>query len=166
MKKRSILSIVFAIMFVLIALFVIGFIVWFINFNANFVSPQEEVFQSIGEYECVEYYSSNTIQDFTDFGVFYYSKPEIENAENFSEISDEKELFEYIDNFEGWVKGYPDDYEIKQYYNFDRAIIDKKDYIYIADKSSEDDTYPKFHSYDLYFFDLQSQKLYYFHNNL
>ena len=64
------------------------------------------------------------------------------------------------------VNSYSDDREIKKNYSFDKSIIDNEDYIYIYDKSDDEELYDQFEYYDIYIFDIQSEKLYYFHNNI
>lgn len=169
MKKLSkSFDIICRIAVVTIVLFVIGFIIKFIHFSVTFVSPQEQVINSIGENECVAYYSGGVFQDFTDYAIYSYSNPRIEGNENFSKVTDTEEINTYLDDFQKWVDMYPEDEEIRENYNFDRNIIDESDYVYIADRSTEesDSMYEKFDSYDFYIYDSQSKRLYYFHNNI
>ena len=146
-------------------LLVVGFVVCFIIFSSIFVSPQEEVINSIGEYECDCYYSNNIVQDHTDFAVYSFKNPDIENAESFQKVTDTTEIDAYLDDFEKWVR-LQESSEVNKHYDFDRSIIDNEDYFYIADKSFEDNYYKQFVSYDLYIFDIQTEKLYFFHNNI
>ncbi|MGN0115597.1 MAG: hypothetical protein ACI396_09735, partial [Acutalibacteraceae bacterium] len=77
----------------------------------------------------------------------------------------------YLDDFEKWVdlirEGKPKS-ELAENYDFDRSAIDDSDYYYIGGRNSEtlsDIDYNGQSLYDIYFFDLQTNTLYYFHNN-
>lgn len=157
-------------MIILILIFIIPFLI----FSFTFVSPQEEVFLSLGEYEVVEYCSYGVFQDFTDYGKYTYENPDLENNEYFGQMTEEdvKELNEYIDNYEEWVDAITEeitgdmDREFAETYDFNRNIISTDDYCYIYDSVDYDDFYEKFDSYDLYFYDTETEILYYFHNNI
>jgi hypothetical protein len=53
-------------------------------------------------------------------------------------------------------------------YDFDRSLIDNDDYLYVETEwfDPSDDGNAVFASYDVYFFDVQTNTLYYFHNNI
>lgn len=144
---------------------IVGFAVHFIIFSITFISPQEQVINSIGEYECDCYYSNNVVQDHTDYAVYSFENPDIENAQSFKEVTDTTEIDAYLDDFEKWVR-LQSSSEVNKYYDFDRSTIDTADYFYIADKAFEDSYYKQFAYYDLYIFDSQTEKLYFFHNNI
>ena len=143
-----------------------GIILGFVIFNFTYVSPQEKIIDSIGKSECEVYYSNNGFQEYTDFAVYTYSEPEIVKSENFRKAYNKNKLESYLNNFENMVNSYSDDREIKKNYSFDKSIIDNEDYIYIYDKSDDEELYDQFENYDIYIFDIQSEKLYYFHNNI
>ncbi len=164
-KKKNKLFFILLIPIIIIVFVFLAFAIRFIIFNFTYVSPQEEIIQSIGKYECLEYYSNNGFQDYTDYGVYSYDNPKIDEAEDFKPCSDFTQLNEYLDNFENWVYSYSPDIEIRKY-NFERSIIDESDYYCIKDKSFEDDFRSQFDSYDIYIFDTQTEKLYYFHQNI
>lgn len=151
---------------VIFGLLFLGIILGFIIFNFTYVSPQQKIIDSIGKCECEVYYSNNGFQDYTDFAVYTYSEPEIVKSEKFRKAYNKNKLESYLNNFEAMVNSYSDDIEIKKNYSFDRGIIDNEDYIYIYDKSDDEEFYDQFEYYDIYIFDIQSEKLYYFHNNI
>ena len=151
---------------VISGLLFLGVILDFIIFNFTYVSPQQKIIDSIGKSECEVYYSNNGFRDYTDFAVYTYSEPEIVKSEKFRKAYNKNELESYLSNFENMVISYSDDVEIKKNYRFDRSIIDDEDYIYIYDKSDDEELYAQFECYDIYIFDIQSEKLYYFHNNI
>ena len=84
--------------------------------------------------------------------------------------ADLTEINEHLDNFEGWIETIKEgnnSSEIVLNYDFDRAIIDEKDFIYIySEKHTWDDGFTSLVNYDVYFFDSQTMVLYYFHNNI
>ena len=75
-----------------------------------------------------------------------------------------------LDDFESWIETYREgdaSREIVVNYDFDRSIIDSEDYLYIdSEKHTWDDGYTSLVNYDVYFFDTQTNTLYYFHNNI
>lgn len=145
---------------------IIILIICFLSFSSTYASPQEEVFSSLGEYEIVEYCSNGTWQDFTDYYKLIYENPNIENSEYLKQMTEEdiEESNLYIDDFEGWVALITDETneankQFAEIYDFDRKIISTNDYCYIDD-------YIEPSSYDLYFYDTETEILYYFHNNI
>lgn len=137
-------------------------------------APEDKVLNSLGEYKSREYYSEGEFQDFTDYAKYYYDSVDFTNNEYFSKIgpSDMDVLNEHLDDFESWIETYRKGYascEIVINYDFDRSIIDSEDYLYIESKQYNDpwdDGNMVFASYNIYFFDIQTNTLYYFHNNI
>lgn len=149
---------------------IILLVVFFLGFSSTYVPPQEDVRLSLGEYEVVEYCSYGVFQDFTDYGKYTYENPDFENNEYLKQMTDEniEELNRYLDNYDEWVdiitEEITDDMtrEFAETYDFNREIISTEDYCYIYDNPD----YPEFSSYDLYFYDTETEILYYFHNNI
>ena len=59
--------------------------------------------------------------------------------------------------------------ELKDNYDFDKNIVSEGDFFYIETKDGEpigQGTYGKFDNYSVYYFDVDAQILYYFHNNI
>lgn len=138
----------------------------------SFVAPKDQVLNSLGKYDQSEYYSEGGFQDYTDYAKYYFASVEIDGNEYFNRIqdSDIEVLNEHLDNFESWIKVYREgdsSREIVVNYDFDRALIDNEDYIYInSEKHEWDDGFVSLVNYDVYFFDSQTKTLYYFHNNI
>lgn len=130
-------------------------------------SRQAQVRASLGSCERKVFYTSGGFQDYTDFGIYACSAVDLENNSYFAPITppDREVLWAFLDDFEGWVdvigRSDPQN-EIVVHYAFDRSIVDTGDWFYIY----EDPDYPKFGSYDIWFFDSQTYLLYYFHNNI
>ena len=58
-----------------------------------------------------------------------------------------------------WVREEPD---VEAGYDFDISEIEEGDYFYIE----TDEFYDEFGCYDVYYFDMETEILYYFHNNI
>ncbi len=72
---------------------------------------------------------------------------------------------EHIEDFEDWIEAIKDsnpESEVVAGYDFDLSLISEADYVYIYD----DPDYPELGNYDVYFFDMETMTLYYFHNNI
>ena len=135
-------------------------------------APEDKVLNSLGEYKSKEFYTEGAFQDYTDYAKYYYDPVDFTNNEYFSiiELSDIDALNEHLDDYESCIEahGYNDaSSEIVVNYDFDRSLIDSEDYLYIdSEKHTWDDGYTSLVNYDVYFFDTQTNTLYYFHNNI
>ena len=134
---------------------------------------EDKVISSIGEYKNHEYYSEGEFQDFTDYAKYYYDSADFTDNKYFSKIqqSDINALNEHLDDFESWISTYRENditCEIVVHYDFDRCFIDYEDYLYIYSEQGDpwEDGNIVLYNYDIYFFDTQSNTLYYFHNNI
>jgi len=138
--------------------------------------PADPVLNSLGEYDRYVYYTQGEFQDYTDYAKYYYSSARIAENDYFTNIqeTDAARFYECLENFESWLATYAEyepSCEIVVNYDFDQTIVDATDYIHIEwDKydTTWDDgrTTTTLAGYDVYFFDTQTQVLYYFHNNI
>ena len=134
--------------------------------------PVDKVLDSLGEYKSCEFYTEDSFQDYTDYAKYYYDSVDFSNNEYFTKIeqSDIDVLNEHLDDFESWIETYREgdaSRDIVVNYDFDRSFIDNADYLYInSEKHTWDDGYTSLVNYDVYFFDTQTNTLYYFHNNI
>lgn len=152
---------------VLIALLIAGMLFTGLVVGLSLLfSAEDAVWESLPDYESEEFYSSGGFQDFTDYGKYTYRIYETELMENpyFSRITEEDipEILEYIENFEGWVEAC-DDFP-KEKYDFDAASMEAGDYFCLLNRYEEPEK--RFWDYDLYYFDLETGILYYFHSNI
>ena len=139
-------------------------------------TPENKVLTSLGEYKSHEFYTEGAFQDYTDYAKYYFESADLTDNEYFSKIqqSDIDTLNEHLDDFESWIKTYREgdaSREIVVNYDFDRSLIDFEDYLHIYSETSthtwDDGTTTTFFiNYDIYFFDTQTNTLYYFHNNI
>lgn len=111
-----------------------------------------------------------------DYAIYTYSKMDADVLESNPYLSkigaDVENVLSYIENYEGWIEASAraeEGSELVGNYNFDKSIIDGNDYIYIKTKEGEpigNRVYGKFENYSIYFFDVDTNTLYYFHNNI
>lgn len=130
-------------------------------------SRQENVLHSLGTYVEKQFWTHGSFQDYTDFGKYSYSSVNIDANNYFTPVSDAdiETISAFIDNFEGWIDTFRNSNsndELVLNYSFDRSIMDTTDYFYIY--TGEYDS--EFACYDVWFFDSQTNMLYYFHNNI
>ena len=135
------------------------------------IAPENKALNSLGEYKSYEFYTEGAFQDYTDYAKYYYDLVDFSNNKYFTKIeqSDVDVLNEHLDDFESWIETYREgdaSRDIVVNYDFDRSFIDSADYLYInSEKHTWDDGYTSLVNYDVYFFDTQTNTLYYFHNN-
>lgn len=133
---------------------------------------EDPVIKSLPEYKSKDSYLSEGFQDYTDYAKYTFDNIETDDLNEsgyFKEATeaDVSEILAYIKNFEGWVD--LEDGEVEENYDFDKTIVTVGDYFYIDTKYGQPigtTTYGKFDDYNVYFFDTDSQILYYFHNNI
>lgn len=134
---------------------------------------QVPVLATLPDYKNKEFYTSGGFQDYTDYAKYTYNSVTVENLESskyFTVITSEDvdEILLHIDDFEEWVETIGG--ELKKNYDFDRSIVTEGDFFYIKTKYGEpigqQGTYGKFHNYSVFYFDIDAQILYYFHNNI
>lgn len=139
---------------------------------ASCTLPEDEVIVSLGAYKSREFFTSGGFQDYTDYAKYAYTSANISGNKYLKQIREEDrdEINRHLDDFEEWIEIIEDSEpsnEVVVNYDFDREIIDEEDFIYI---DSEEHTwsygYTSLVRYNIYFFDTQTQILYYFHNNI
>ena len=135
-------------------------------------SHQKSVISSLPDYESKLFYTIDGFQDYTDYAKYIYDNitiQDLKSSEYFTmtTANDVEEILLHIDDFEGWVEACGG--ELKENYDFDKSIVSEGDFFYIETKEGESigqRTYRKFENYDVYYFDVDAQILYYFHNNI
>ena len=133
---------------------------------------RDAVIASLPKYTSEVFYTSGGFQDYTDYAKYTYDSIPIENfetSEYFSAVTekDVEEILLYLENFESWVETVGG--ELKDNYDFDKTVVRVGDFFYIETKYGQpigDGTYDKFDNYDIYYFDIDAQILYYLHNNI
>ena len=115
---------------------------------------------SIGWYKEKNFWTHGW-RDYTDFGVYHCPNAKLTGNRYFDQVTgdDIERIDEYFDNYERWIESFDPQDELVRNYTFNRDIVDELDYFYI--KSKDDN----FSNYDLWIYDSQTKKLYYFHNN-
>ena len=133
---------------------------------------QDPVLASLPRYQSEVFYTSGGFQDYTDYAKYTYdelSTEKFENSKYFTETSSEdiEEILLYIDDFEQWVEAVSGELEVN--YDFDKNVVTEGDFFCIKTKEGQpigERTYGKFENYTVYYFDIDTQVMYYFHNNI
>lgn len=128
--------------------------------------PEDIILESLPKYSEKEYYSSGGFQDTTDYAKYTYliSEEDLQNNEYLLPVksTDVPQIIAYIEDFEELLSvshDFP-----SESYDFDKAIVSAGDYFYVSNRYQEPEK--AFWNYDLYYFDLESLTLYYFHSNI
>ena len=134
--------------------------------------PEDPVKASLGEYENHQYLRSGGFEEYTDYAKYYYTSADVSENPYLKRI-DEQDLAvidRHLDDFEMWIdtiKESEPSNEVVLNYDFDRTMIDAEDYIYIdSEERTWSDGYTTLVNYNIYFFDTQTQTLYFFHSNI
>ena len=160
-------------LFIILSAVVLGFVLLLTSIFFGFLySQQELVIASLPDYESKEFYTIEGFQDYTDYAKYIYDNitiQDLESSEYFTitTADDVENIILFIEDFEGWVEACGG--ELKENYDFDKSIVSEGDFFYIETKEGEpigQRTYRKFENYDVYYFDVDAQILYYFHNNI
>lgn len=140
------------------------------------VSFQDPVMNSLPSEGKGTMYTHGEFQDYTDYGKYEYSgitAKFLDRNEYFQIVNSEDipELMGYLDNFEGWVAHAADcdECELAEMYDFSSTMIREGDYFCLqsdADSTQTDYAVWKYADYDIYYFSIETQTLYYFHNNI
>ena len=128
------------------------------------VFPQDKVLNSLGDYSKLVYLSSGGFQDYTDYAKYKVEKPDMKNNPYFKQLNSGVFIYEfygYIKNFEEWVRLTGG--ELAEGYDFDYTIVNESDYAYMY---SNPDYREKYDCYNVYFYDAETNVVYYFHNNI
>lgn len=135
------------------------------------IEPEDKVIASLGEYETREFFTDGGFQDYVGYAKYHFPAANVEENKYLDKIdtTDFTAINAILDDFESWIevisRSNPTN-EVVVNYSFDRAIVDAKDYFYIAaEMDTWDDGTIVFLCYDVYIFDIQTQILYYFHCN-
>lgn len=127
------------------------------------------VIDQLPEYERKEFYTSGGFQDYTDYAKYRWDTLKVGTVLKtgfFQEITgDSREtILRYIDDFEGWVDIIGG--ELKENYDFDKSRIEAGDYVCIMTDYDLQDELRAFWNYSLYYYDVDANMIYYFHNNI
>ena len=133
---------------------------------ALFFTPKDPILDSLPKYEKKEYYTSGGFQDFTDYAKYTYqiSESEIIQSETLFPVMEEDipTILKYVEHFEGCVDVYQD--FPSESYDFEKSMVSTGDYFFIYNKYGEPEM--TFWDYNLYYFDVDTSILYYFHTNI
>ncbi len=118
------------------------------------------VIGSLGRYIDYEYYGGGW-QDVTIYAKYSFEEPRLENNKYFVKVEGHKsEIIGFLEYYQKWIDIHDFESELVKSYDFNRDCIDALDYFYI------DGDIENVSSGNLYFYDIQSNVLYWFHNNI
>jgi len=133
---------------------------------------EDPIVASLGKYTDSEYYITDGFQDYTIYAKYGYSSAELSENLWLEKIQETNlpVIHAHLDDYEGWIgtigRTEPGS-EVVVNYDFDRSVIDAEDYFYIdSEEHTREDGHTILVNYDVYFFDVQSKILYFFHNNI
>ena len=132
----------------------------------------DPVMACLPDYKSKRLCETGGFQDYTDYNRYFYesvTEQAFTSSAYFKPVKEEDiiNILMYIEDFENWVEVIGK--ELKEQYDFDKSYVAEGDFFYIKTKYGEqiDLTPPeRFYSYTLYYFDMDTQTLYYFHNNI
>ena len=114
-----------------------------------------------------EHFDKDGFQDYADYCKYFYKDATaFENNPNYHKISESNitEIKEYFDHFKTCMDG-----DRAGEYDFNTECVTSGDYVLIKTKEGISDgniVYKKFDNYNIYYFDKDSNILYYIHNNI
>lgn len=132
------------------------------------------IIESLPKYETKEFYTDRTVQNFTNFGKYYFTEIEasdFEGNEYFTKVTEEdvETIKSYVENFNEVVGKISEEdaaVDLVKNYEFNTELVGENDYFYVKTREGTahaDGTYGKFDYYSVYFMDMDSKVLYYFH---
>lgn len=156
---------VLAVLGIAFGLLVLGGILLYVFWLKPLI-PVDPVLEYLPKYETREFYTSGGFQDYTDYAKYTFGEKtlDLEGHPNLRFVTREDiaEIEDYLDNFEGWVaicQDFP-----QESYDFQRDWLKEGDFFYIQHRYEGEEK--KFWSYNVYYFRLEDQTLYYFHSNI
>lgn len=135
-------------------------------------ASEDKVIASLGKYESCHFFTSEGAQDYTDYAKYDYKYATVTGNPYLKQVrqKDISKVNRLLDDYESWIETIKESDasgEVALNYDFDRKIIDTEDYIYVdAEEHTWEDGQTALTMYNIYFYDTQSQVLYYFHNNI
>lgn len=158
---KKLLKILAVTVFLLLLLFLILPLVF-----SSLSAPKDSILASLPSYETKEFYSCNGFQDTTDYAKYTYrvSESAFTHSPYFRRVTKEDipKILSYIEDFENWTQ-ICSDFPLESY-DFDISTVAEGDYFYILNRY--EDPGEEYWNYNIYYFDLETQVLYYFHNNI
>lgn len=154
------------IIFLSIILLLVVLIIVLINIPEK-LFYNDSVIMSLPNYKKNDCYFYGESPKFTDYCKFYFNKnieSSVKENENFIKI-DSNSIGEVKEYFNSYVKSVKKT-DFYNNYDFDISQINVDDYIYIVDKSNDNENLNKFDYYNVYYYDVSKNIVYYIHNNV
>ena len=133
-------------------------------------SYDKDPIRSLPSYHAKHLFTSGKFQDYTDFGMYYYKNLNdkvLADSTYFQKTDTETIALvkSYVTHFEDsaiWLGDDKDIRTLRANYNFDKSMIRAGNWYCLESKES----FTPFDNYTLYYVDMDSQILYYFHFNI
>lgn len=137
------------------------------------VAARDPVLDSLPTYEQGVLHTHGSFQDYTDYGEYTYSGITAQTLDHNPylrkvNVEDVAELAAYLENFEQWVElaGTCDDCRLARAYGFSSNLLMQGDYFYLINNAKSPEGIWQYSNYTIYYFSVEKQTLYYFHNNI
>jgi len=135
-------------------------VVSFCIYDAMFYNAWSAL-KELPRFRSKEIYSVDNFTDCTYYAKFTYrnvSEEDLKNAEYFEKITEDnmEEILVFINGYESFINNIGGMDEIKNSYDFDKEVINENDHYYTKKNGQG-------FIIALYYFDMESQNLYYFH---
>ena len=162
-KSFAVAGIVLSIVRLIIVIVLIVLFVLLVGFSqANIVGIPK------GYIKKYEYYDKDGFQDYTDYAKYVYTDKNIViKSGNYKIVTkdDVENIKGYFNNTRSWMS------ELSRLdeYDFDENIINEGDYVMIITKEGQkigNSKYKKYDNYSVYFYDVETNTLYYIHSNI
>ena len=135
-------------------------------------NSRDPVIDALPAYTSESFYTSGGLQDFTDYAKYSYESvadEALKMTTYFTPVTTDnaEEILSHIENFEEWAETVGG--EVEENYDFDKILVSEGDFFYIKTKAGDpigQGMYGKFDNYTVYYFDIDTQILYYFHHNI
>lgn len=136
--------------------------------SCNIEIPPDPILSSLGEYSHKEYYSEDAVQDLTIYAKYHFTSPQLTDNVYFEKIPAESiaNIKRCIVDFEELLAEPDPNSKVAPHYDFDQSIIDTDDYYYLHMEEATRNDCTFLVRYDIYFFDTQTNTLYYIHDNI
>lgn len=157
-------------MLILIIVIIVASLLFTVPTSDEFYT--DAVIDSVGVAVSEDYHQYGWWQDYTIYAKYTFEKPNIERNEYLKQMDegDVEDFKYYLTCYDEWIDVISDDWndrDLVRNYDFDKSIISTKDYCYIDDYTLVDPDFElKPDSYNLYFYDAETEILYYFHTNI
>ena len=145
----------------------------FCIYDAMFYNAWPEL-KELPRFKSKEIYSVENFTDCTYYAKFTYKNVSVEDlkkaVESFEKVTEDnaEKIMNSISEYESFISNINGMDEVRNAYDFDKSVVNDGDYYYTESGEGfyqdEDGNFTDTGFITLYYFDIESQILYYFHN--